>query len=115
MGGRCITMKVFIAGPYTLGDVAVNVRNACFCAEEVRRRGHLPFVPHLFHLWHLISPHEYEYWTAMDDEWLRESDAILRLPGRSPGADREIELARRLGIPIVFSLEELAEVQPRLI
>lgn len=100
-------MKVFIAGPYTLGDVAMNVRRACSCAEEVRRRGHLPFVPHLFHLWHLLSPHEYEYWTAMDDEWLAACDAIIRLPGKSPGADREIALARMLGIEIVESIETL--------
>ncbi len=100
-------MKVFISGPYTLGDVAVNVRNACLAAEQVKDAGHLPFVPLLYHLWHLVSPHDYEYWMALDDEWLRECDAIFRLPGQSAGADREIELARRLGILIVDSVEEL--------
>lgn len=100
-------MKVFIAGPYTLGDVAANVRNACLAAERIREAGHLPFVPLLCHLWHLVSPHDYGYWMGMDAEWLAECDILLRLPGESAGADSEVELCDRLGIPVVHSVEEL--------
>ena len=31
-------MRIYIAGPYTLGDPALNVREAIRAAEEVRRR-----------------------------------------------------------------------------
>ncbi len=101
-------MKVFIAGPYTLGDVAVNVRNACLAAERVVEMGHLPFVSLLYHFWHLISPHEYEYWTEMDNRWLAECDILLRLPGESAGADGEVALCDFWKIPVVHSVEELA-------
>lgn len=100
-------MKVFIACPYTLGDVVLNVRNACLAAERVRALGHLPFVPLLSHLWHLISPHDYEYWTAMDNEWIAECDIVLRLPGESYGADAETALAGQIGIPVIYSFREL--------
>jgi hypothetical protein len=100
-------VKVFIAGPYTLGDVAVNVREACLAAEKVWEAGHLPFVPLLYHLWHLVSPHEYRYWTDLDNAWLAECDVLLRLPGESVGADNEVALADLLGTPVVHSVEEL--------
>lgn len=39
-------MFIYIAGPYTKGDVAQNVRNAIYTANSVRAVGHTPFVPH---------------------------------------------------------------------
>jgi len=33
----------------------------------------------------------------------------LRLPGKSDGADKEVELAKTLGKPIFYSIEELTE------
>jgi len=33
----------------------------------------------------------------------------MRLPGESPGADREVALAAELGIPVFYSVEELVE------
>jgi hypothetical protein len=61
---------VYIASPYTQGDVAINVRNSILVAEQVRNYGLLPFSPLLSHFWHFMSPHSYEYWTTMDLEWL---------------------------------------------
>ena len=34
--------------------------------------------------------------------WLASCDELVRLPGESAGADREVSEARRLGIPVVF-------------
>ena len=53
-------MKVYIAGPYTKGDVAVNVRNAISAAQTVFEAGHDPYVPHMTHFWHMIFPAPYE-------------------------------------------------------
>lgn len=99
-------MKVYIAGPYTKGDVVVNVRNAIAAADELLALGHHPFIPHLTHLWHMVSPKEYEEWLAIDLVWLRVCDALLRIPGESSGADKEVDAARELSIP-VYSIEEL--------
>ena len=99
-------MIIYIASPYTQGDQEANVRRQIVAAELIRERGHLPFVPLLFHLWHGISPHPYDYWMAMDLEWLSYCDALVRLPGESIGADAEVAEAKRLCLPVFYGLEE---------
>ena len=104
-------MLVYIAGPYTKGDAAVNVRNCVLAAEQVRAKGHLPIVPLLSHFWHCMSPHEYRYWMDMDLEWVElYADCVLRLPGESKGADMETALATELGKPVYYSVDELEVV-----
>lgn len=99
--------KVYIAGPYARGDVAMNIREAVEAADMVLDIGHIPYLPHLTHLWHLISPHPYEEWLALDREWLKVCDVVLRIPGESLGANSEVLLAMELGIPVVFNGAEL--------
>ena len=81
-------MRVYVAGPYTLGDVALNVRAAIDAGNELLHNGHAPFVPHLSHFWHIIHPVEYRVWLAFDIEWLKVCGALIRLPGDSAGADQ---------------------------
>jgi len=59
------------------------------------------------HFWHMLIPHEYQFWTALDMEWVRRCDAVLRLPGDSRGADAEVKLAKECGIPVFYSINEL--------
>jgi len=101
-------MIVYIAGPYSQPDPVLNVIAAVKAAEEVRALGHLPFVPHLSHLWHLISPHEYAYWIEMGLEWLDVCDCIIRLPGESPGADGEVARMIEQHKPVFYSVQEFA-------
>jgi len=97
---------VYIAGPYTNNGVSVNVRNAILAGDELsERQGVAVFIPHLCHLWDLVKTHEYEFWMKHDLAWLTKCDLLLRLRGESKGADREVEEARRLGIPVVFDME----------
>jgi hypothetical protein len=102
-------IKVYVAGPYTKGDVAVNVRNAFAAAEELAGHGFYPFVPHYSHFWHMFFPHPYPFWMDMDREWLLVCDAVLRIPGESSGADDEVDLARVRRIPVFTELEALVE------
>lgn len=102
-------MKVYIAGPYTKGDVAINVRNAILIADAVYQLGYHPYIPHLTHFWHMLCPKEYEQWLAVDLIWLRECDVVLRVPGESNGADKEVEAALEMGMLVFYSLEELKE------
>ncbi len=98
---------VYIASPYTNGDVAVNVRESFLVADKLAEMGFLPFPPLFSHFWHFLSPHPYQFWTGLDLEWLLHCDAVLRLPGDSSGADNEIDFARSHHIPVYFSIDEL--------
>lgn len=100
-------MRIYIAGPYTKGDVVQNVRAAIEAGDKVAAMGHIPFIPHLSHFWHMLFPHEYTFWLKQDLEWLKVCDAILRLPGDSNGADREVEEAINLKLRLFFSIENI--------
>ena len=102
---------VYIASPYTQGSVSDNVRNSLDDAEELIAYGFLPFCPLLSHFWDLIIKHEYDFWMSMDFGWVERCDAVLRLPGESGGADKEVEHATKCGIPVYFSLRDLVEAE----
>jgi nucleoside 2-deoxyribosyltransferase len=104
-------MKVYIACPYTLGDVAINVRNALFVQDFLEIHGFMVYNPLLSHFQHLVFPHrEVEYWYEKDIKWLKECDCVLQLPGESRGADREVQIAMDLNLPVYHSAEEVLEV-----
>ena len=102
-------IKVFVCGPYTLGDVAMNVRAAIEAADRLALMGFVPFIPHLAHFWHLVSPYSYTFWMDWDKEFLIICDALLRIPGESGGAEKEIEVAKSLGIPVFYDIKYLQE------
>ncbi|HLC30822.1 MAG TPA: DUF4406 domain-containing protein [Dehalococcoidia bacterium] len=97
-------MRVYVAGPYSGGDIILNIRAAIRAASRIMDAGHAPFCPHLTGIWHLVSPKEYEQWLAYDFEWIRACEALVRLPGESPGADREVKIAEEEGIPVYFGV-----------
>src|SRR6267142_4253439 len=101
--------RVYVAGPYTKGDFAINVRNAYEAANRLADLGFAPFVPHATHFWHMLFPRPYEFWLKLDNEFLPCCAAFLRLPGESSGADKEVQLAKTLKIPVFTSIEALAE------
>lgn len=98
---------VYVAGPYTQGNVSENVRAAINAGDHLLGCGFAPYVPHLTHFWHLTSPHSYETWLELDLCWLAKCDALLRLPGESPGADQEVQFAVQNDIPVFHSLSTL--------
>ena len=100
-------LRIYIASPYTIGDVAVNVRRVLLVANELMDKGHAPYVPHLSHFQHLVAPRPYQDWLDLDFEWLKVCDCVLRLEGESKGADQEVELAKSLGIKIVYNIEDI--------
>jgi hypothetical protein len=98
---------IYIAGPYSSGDTVLNVRNAVLAAEELIKLELIPYIPHLTMFWHIITPHDYEFWLNYDLNWLDKCDGLLRLPGASSGADKEVEHAQNIRIPIYYFIEEL--------
>ena len=103
-------MKIYVAGPYTNGDVAENVSNAIFYGDEILNKGHIPFIPHLTHFWHFKHWHPYQAWIDYDLEWLKVCDGFIRIPGTSKGAAKEEIEARRLGLQIFTSLAQIKPI-----
>jgi len=102
---------VYVAGPYT-GAEAANTRKALQAGTVLLERGYAPYVPHLTHFWHFLEPQNYETWMTFDLEWVDACDVVLRIPGLSKGADREISYALRKGIPVYWCLDALVAGVP---
>jgi len=115
-------LKVYVAGPLTAESEAKKLDNtdaAVAAGIAVWGRGHDPFIPHLTTYVERVTrelrigPQTWEQWLQWDLPWLRVCDAVLLL-GRSPGADREVREARKLGLPVFTDVEDLPRVhEPR--
>jgi hypothetical protein len=100
---------LYVAAPYTNPDPVLNTHRVLHTANAIiEHTDWLPLVPHLTLLWHAVTPRPIEHWYSYDLGLLRHCDAILRLPGRSTGADAEFDHAVDLGIPAVY-LADLGE------
>ena len=102
--------KVYIAGPmYSSGDMDNNIRMALEAATRLRRAGFLPFIPHLYFFWNLMSPQPRDHWMGLDLDWVRDCDCLLQLPGYSEGATIEVEVAIKNQIPVYDNIDELIQ------
>ena len=102
-------MKIYIAGPYSQPDPVLNTYNAVQLADLLVKKGHIPFIPHLTLLWHLISPRPIEFWYRYDRVWLQYCNAVFRMVGDSHGADAEVGMAESLGLPVYRNLSEVPD------
>jgi hypothetical protein len=99
--------KVYIASPYTIGDVAVNVKNQMEMADKLMDLEFAPFVPLYSHFQHMAHPRPYEDWIEIDLEWLKVCDCLLRLPGESKVADKEVNEMLAMGKPVFYKIIDL--------
>jgi hypothetical protein len=100
-------LRVYIASPYTLGDIAINVKTQIDVADILISKGFAPFVPLYSHFQHMVHPRPYNDWVKLDLEWINVCNCLLRLPGESKGADNEVKYAIEKDIPIFYSIDEL--------
>ena len=109
--------KVYVSGPITDGGIVKdmdvvrqNVKVAAEAATKLAHAGFAPLCPHLTVEQEEITGEQldHETWMEIDEPWVLASDVVVRLPGRSAGADRECEIARQAGIPVT-SLDELLD------
>ena len=98
-------VKVYIASPYTIGNAAVNVKRQIDCADDLMNLGYAPYAPLLNHFQHMIHPRP--DWLKFDFVWVLSCDCLLRLDGESSGADEEVELATKHGIPVFYNIDIL--------
>lgn len=102
--------RVYVAGPYTADTdekILENVKAAIKAGERLRAAGYVPFIPHLFHWWHEISPHSYQYWMDLDQVFLEGCDIMCRIEGESPGGDTEVQWSHQLRMPVFNGVDEL--------
>lgn len=110
--------RVYIAGPYSADDPPTewaNVMVAVRCGYDVMVRGHMAHVPHAATcFWHTFGGSgpelKYEDYMALDFSILERWATCLLLVGRSPGADREHDMAVRLRLPIIYSANGLPKL-----
>ncbi len=81
--------------------------------------GLAPLVPH-FTCYYAsdtpeINPHgmTHEQWLNVDFAWVEVSDALLRLPGESKGADAEVACATARGIPVHKTMADVMNWKAR--
>ena len=92
---------IYFAGPYQFPDPVENSHRTIKAADRLMRTGLLTaYVPHLSLLWHIVEPHDADWWYDYDLAVLARCDGLLRLPGRSIGADNEILFAESRAIPV---------------
>lgn len=92
---------VYLAAPYSIPDPVENTHRAIRFASKIVDDGRVvPVVPHLTLFWHLVDPRPLAVWYALDLALLARCDALLRIPGPSIGADREVDFARARGLPV---------------
>lgn len=99
--------KIYVCGPYTIGDVTENVKLAMDLTNELINLGFAPYCPHLTHFLHMNNHQPYEKWIELDLEYLKICDAVLRIPGKSLGAETEVDFAIKNSIPVYDTLDEL--------
>lgn len=107
--------RVYISGPITRGSRNDNFYQAAKAEEWLMLNGYAPCNPMrsmiMPHAWQADMPHE--VWLECDLPWVEVSDVVLRLPGESAGGDVECDYAKSMGIPVVFSVEELEALRPK--
>ena len=117
-------LMILIAGPYRsgTGDDPVLLRRNLDRLEEaawpIFQAGHLPMIGEWVALPVLASagvsdvahPRAAEVMYPTAQRLLERCDGVLRLPGDSRGADQDVLIARRRGIPVYTSLAEIPGV-----
>ncbi|WP_211840922.1 hypothetical protein [Pseudoxanthomonas sacheonensis] len=117
---------ILVAGPYRSGTnddpllIAKNVEAMTEASLRLFRAGHLPVMGE----WYALPLIEHAGSTGVGDPVFNEifhpvsrrvvakCDGCLRIGGPSAGADEMVELARRHGKTVYFSLEEIPDAEP---
>lgn len=104
---------IYVSGPMrgAPGDVGpwLNCRIGMDVGKKLWVAGWHPFVPMLNAFWEMsvgaLTPGHSDGasgWLEFDFSAITRCDALLRLPGKSDGADREVAVALAAGIPVFY-------------
>ena len=112
---------ILIAGPYRSGTdddparMAENLARLEEAAWPIFAAGHVPMIGEWVALPVLRSAGEPDVTGPLAEQvmyptaqrLLEHCDAVLRLPGKSTGADQDVAIARERGLPVYYDLEEI--------
>ena len=115
--------RVFVAVPIARSSHVPDFGEAAIAMREIIRMGAAPMVPPLSFLVeslldlslrmlvdNLLMDIRCGEWLKTDLAWIEAADVVLRLPGKSAGADCQCQHAERFGIPVVYSLVDLRKI-----
>jgi hypothetical protein len=115
------SMMILIAGPYSSGTgddpikMAENLQALETAAWPIFQKGHVPMIGE----WVALPIWQTAGGKSVGDELyegilhptahrlLQHCDAVLRLPGKSKGADNDVAIAKARGIPIYFDIADV--------
>ena len=111
-------LLILIAGPYrsgTGGDPELIAQNLARLEEvsgPIFRLGHVPMIGEwaalpILRTLDAVDAGEGDVMYETAHRLLQHCDAVLRLPGESAGADKDVEIAKERGLPVYRSLEEI--------
>ena len=116
-------LMILIAGPYRSGTgddptlMSQNLARLESAAWPIFRSGHVPMIGEWVALPVLDSAgatgvtdplaEQVMYPTA--ERLLQHCDAVLRLPGASTGADQDVAIARKRGLPVYFDVAQIPD------
>ena len=107
--------RVYVAGPLSGSEVEYihNCARLDRASAEVVSLGMAPFNPAADRTWgqFVSDPLEADVYKALSFAWLYVSDVMYVCGRISPGVQAEVEFCGRHDIPVVYSLEELAELR----
>ena len=95
---------VYLACPYSIGNKEENVRNSIYMAGQLTKLGFCVYNPLLNHY---AVQRTYEELLTDDMRFLANCQALYRMPGDSRGADREVDFAAKMDIPVFMDLDLL--------
>lgn len=112
---------ILIAGPYrsgTNGDparIADNLLRLERAALAVYQRGHMPMIGEWVSLPLARMAGSVQIGDAISEAFLypvahrliQQCDAILRIDGESKGADADVNVARKLGLPVYYRVDDI--------
>lgn len=75
--------------------------------DQLFQDGAAPYCPHWSIFQDMLFHREYEDWMTLDFEIIKRCDALIRMNGKSDGADREVDLATELGIPVFYNYPDV--------
>lgn len=116
---------ILIVGPYRSGTnndpkrIQENMDNLEAMALPIFRKGHVPMIGEWAAnpLIELAGSKEVgdvifiEIQYPVAHRLLKKCDAILRIEGKSTGADQDVELAKQLGLKIFYDINEIPNAE----
>lgn len=101
--------RIYIAGPMSQGDKIENLTQAMKAFRKLAKKGFAPLCPQLTFFAEPFLPLDHKGWLSIDLPWVSVAHAVLRLPGKSVGADMEVAQAQKQALPIYTSIKKLCE------